>query len=458
MAELTSKASLPDGIFGIQAGSKFCKSAPAVSASVSPLCPNCSSKNTWRNGHRNAPFGAPIQRWICRDCGHRFSDPADVARAKKELQDDLSIESKELKRDVPLSNNCQICDEKTSKVSVNLAKGTKNLVTELIEQKLVVPQKETYDIQDLRGAVVNFIFYMQQHEKAETTVRHYGYSLDYLIDYGANLYDPASVKDVLVNKLKDKTTERKYNLVKAYKSFMTAYDMDVKAAALPKYKPGRKLPYLPPEAHMDQLIASCSYEMAAFLQLLKETAARPIEAMRILWEELDFIQKKIPINHPAKGCNPRVLDMSDKLFNMLKSLPQDQKKVFIYKNERVAGKTFRVMRQHAIVKTGIKELRKITLYTFRYWRATVEFQETGREVPVMILLGHKTTRYIFIYVQLAHIYFGGVKKYVTIWVTDRDQETKANEEGYEYVRTDSKDGASLYRKVDTSAAKMIGHD
>ena len=32
------------------------------------------------------------------------------------------------------------------------------------------------------------------------------------------------------------------------------------------------------------------------------------------------------------------------------------------------------------------------------------------------------------------------------------------EEGYEDVRTDSADQASLFRKVDTSAAKLIGHD
>jgi len=117
-----------------------------------------------------------------------------------------------------------------------------------------------------------------------------------------------------------------------------------------------------------------------------------------------------------------------------------------------------MMRTKAAAKLGIKELRKITLYTFRYWRATVEFQETGREVPVMILLGHKSTKYMWLYVQLAHVYFGGSKKYVSLWVTDREQETKAIEQGYDYVRTDPKDGASLYRKVDTSAAKMIGHD
>jgi hypothetical protein len=150
--------------------------------------------------------------------------------------------------------------------------------------------------------------------------------------------------------------------------------------------------------------------------------------------------------------------MSEKLSNMLKSLPHDQEKVFIYKNERVAGRTFRTMRQRAITKTGIKEIRKITLYTFRYWRATIEFQETGREVPVMILLGHKSTKYLWLYVQLAHIYFGGTPKYTSIWVNNREEETKLSDAGYTLVRTDPKDGSSLYRKQLSSAAQLIGHD
>jgi hypothetical protein len=116
------------------------------------------------------------------------------------------------------------------------------------------------------------------------------------------------------------------------------------------------------------------------------------------------------------------------------------------------------MRKHAITKTGIKELRKITMYTFRYWRATVEFQETQKEVPVMILLGHTSTKYLWLYVQLAHIYFGGTPKYSSIWVTDREQETKAADEGYTYIRTNPKDAASLYRKVISSGAQLIGHD
>jgi len=110
---------------------------------------------------------------------------------------------------------------------------------------------------------------------------------------------------------------------------------------------------------MDQVIAACSCQMATFLQLLKETAARPVEAMRILWDELDFLQGVIPIKHPAKGCNPRVLRMSEKLSNMLKNLPRSHEKVFIYKNEQVGGKTFLIVRKHTIKKQEQKNSEKL---------------------------------------------------------------------------------------------------
>ncbi len=45
------------------------------------------------------------------------------------------------------------------------------------------------------------------------------------------------------------------------------------------------------------------------------------------------------------------------------------------------------------------------------------------------------------------ITFGGPKKYVSLWIYDREQESRAVDQGYEYVRTDPKDGASLYRKA-----------
>ena len=72
---------------------KSVSTTTADTNSQSPICPKCKINNTWRNGHRNPLFGKPIQRWICRDCGYRFVDPVDVAKAKEEFQLMQLIES-----------------------------------------------------------------------------------------------------------------------------------------------------------------------------------------------------------------------------------------------------------------------------------------------------------------------------------------------------------------------------
>ena len=56
------------------------------------------------------------------------------------------------------------------------------------------------------------------------------------------------------------------------------------------------------------------------------------------------------------------------------------------------------------------------------------------------------------------IYFRGTpKKYINLWVTNREEESKAIESGFDYIRT-ATDGASFCRKADSTAATIIGHD
>jgi len=77
----------------------------------------------------------------------------------------------------------------------------------------------------------------------------------------------------------------------------------------------------------------------------------------------------------------------------------------------------------------------------------------------MILLGHKSTKYLWLYIQLSKIYFGGTPKYTHIWVTTREEESKAFDDGYQFIRRDPTDGACLYgKKIVGSAAQLIGHD
>ena len=65
--------------------------------------------------------------------------------------------------------------------------------------------------------------------------------------------------------------------------------MHGKTWTLPIYRRVRKLPFIPTELEIDQLIAGCSNRLAAFLQLLKETGMRCGEACGLLkWTDLDL--------------------------------------------------------------------------------------------------------------------------------------------------------------------------
>lgn len=132
---------------------------------------------------------------------------------------------------------------------------------------------------------------------------------------GANLYDPESVKEV-TSKQTTWSPERKQMAVHTYSTFLK---MTGGKWEPPRYKRVQKLPWIPIEQEVDQLIAGCSHRIATFLQLLKETGTRPGEAWQLDWPDIDFKKAVIYIT-PEKGSNPRVLPISDTLVSMLKRL------------------------------------------------------------------------------------------------------------------------------------------
>jgi hypothetical protein len=247
-------------------------------------CPRGCKGKVWRDGHYLSMFGDPIQRWSCCACGYKFSDPKDLLKAKKALQQVEKIESMKLKSPRDIDSNCQIC-----------VTETKNLVADQTTT-LVIPKK--HEKEDLKGAVVSFIWHLKRQNYAEDTLYGYGYNLQALIELGIDLFDPQSFVDKMTQLGDSKTNVRKYNLAKAYKAFLNFYTIK---ADIPKYKFKRPLPYLPPETFLDQLIASAtSSQMSTFMQTLKETGARPGEAYRLEWNDIDVANKTINISHQKK--------------------------------------------------------------------------------------------------------------------------------------------------------------
>jgi ribosomal protein L37AE/L43A len=108
-------------VFDTNAGSNSCKSEPTLnSTGNSPLCPQCKSKKVWRAAHRYSVYGDKIQRWLCRDCGLRFSDPNDVKKSWSNQEKAARSElSNEIKMAPDIVTSSQIC-----------VTETKNLVAE----------------------------------------------------------------------------------------------------------------------------------------------------------------------------------------------------------------------------------------------------------------------------------------------------------------------------------------
>lgn len=110
----------------------------------------------------------------------------------------------------------------------------------------------------------------------------------------------------------------------------------------------------------------------------------------------------------------------------------------------MAWKTFARMRKRAVHKLGNPELSKIDFYTFRYWRATMEYRRLRDFGAVMILLGHKSLKYVLLYAQLSDSYDprGG---YFVKEAFNRQEAKQLLEDGFEYVM--DKEGVSLFRKI-----------
>jgi len=412
------------GIFGEAGSVKTGKSDTRESAGTNPSCPQCGSKKLWRDGLRYSIFGDEIQRWLCRDCGLRFSDPRDVQRAWSTFERVERIESKALKSGDDKVTTRQIC-----------VTETKNLAAE--QKTMEVPRRSEVD---LKGAIVEFLWQLKKQNRSEDTIKAYGYALNTIVNIGVNLYDPQSFLEKMPSQTQWSEI-RKYNITKAYRCFLNENKIK---ASLPKYRVTRPLPYIPTEEFLDQLIASSNQQMATFLQTLKETGARPGEAWKLEWDDLDIEGKKLNISHPEKGCNPRIRPISPKLLRMLLALPRTKKRIFTYKSRDVAGKTFRAMRKRATQKLGNPELRKIDFYTFRYWRATMEYRRYHDFGCVMVLLGHKSLRYVLLYAQLSDAYCSN-EAYVCKEARTRQEAKQLIEEGFEYVM--DKEGISLFRKI-----------
>jgi integrase len=263
-----------------------------------------------------------------------------------------------------------------------------------------------------------------------------------LIAKQCDITNPYEVKEVLANKDKCKWNDlTKKNFVATYTGFLKFIK---KTWEQPTYKPAERLPFIPTETEIDQLIASMGTVTATLLQMLKETGMRIGEATILQWQDISFQQKIVNIT-PEKGSNPRILPISDKLIAMLNQLNREREHLF---RQDIDGlrTTFGNQRTEAAEKLHNERLKLIHFHTFRHWKGTMEYHKTKDIKHVQYILGHKHSDSTDVYINLEQaIFLADSDEWITTVTHNETEELKAIEANFTLVRAINETTA-IYKK------------
>jgi integrase/uncharacterized protein YlaI len=433
-------------------------------------CPSCGSRKIWKNGLK---YG--IQTYLCRDCSGRFLDSTQ----KRVIKFNVSSKSRETLNSRPDFANINVsysdlCVKKTlndlffsfredvsshvdsqkSMIGKNinaflpiignvksaspLEDGAKNLTS-------VEPQIEALaggtklTESELKGKLIEFIWWLKKQKKnySETTINKRAGIIRTLYNCGANLYDPTSV--ILTVRMQKWCDGTKANVICAYASFCRAFNIPVDE--LPKYDQTPKLPFIPLEREIDQLIASGSKKVSTFLQTLKETTCRSGEAWKLEWIDIDNEHNVVTINKPEKHGLPRQIKVSSKLISMIQALPKTSKHVFGEGKLRHFRKNFIFQRRRVAKRLQNPRIEQIHFHTLRHWGATMLYHKTKSILHVKERLGHKSIQNTMIY---THLVTFEADEYITKRTNDINEAEELLKAGFDYVM--DMEGYKLFRK------------
>lgn len=372
-----------------------------------------------KNGHRLDGR----QRYECNKCGRGFTE-----KTQKSSEYDGTIRSRGLNRAEPTLKLAGE-REKHPETGVGAVVGT-----EMGEMKTL--QIQSSDLlktfpEDIQPKILQYAVKELSKGRAELGVKTYIKDLRQLLKRGADLYDPQSVAETIANVPKEEwEAGTKENKVISYNSFLKFLGGNWEK---PHYKKRRKVPFIPLEKEIDELVAGCSKLVATSLQVAKDTGARKGEIGRLEWIDIDFERCVIAINHPEKGSDTRVVPVTRKCVEMINQLPKRQERIF--RDMASIYKRLMKQRRRLAYKLDNPRLLKIGLHTMRHWKGTMEYHRKPDLLHVAYILGHRNIRNTQIYVHLEHQLFqnGPADDFIVKVAHNVQEACKLLEVGFEYV-------------------------
>lgn len=374
-------------------------------------CPKCHSKKNWKDGMRETTLGY-FQRYLCKDCNFRFSEKSY--------------------KDYELTENSQLCVIQQDAKKLDTATKIKTVAGETKESTISQENSE--------AEIIEFIWYMKKQGYKESTYLSRDRRLRRLVNLGADLNNPESVKETIANQGKWKDSMKEV--------VVFAYNLFAKWKGLkwerPRYKAIRELPFIPQEREIDDVIAGCNEEIVLLIQIGKETGARAGEIFAIKWTDIDFERRTLQII-AEKGSNPRLFKLSNKLFDRLNSLPKPNERIFNhYSNLNNLRRTYERQRNRTAQRLRNPRLKKITFHTLRHWKGSTEYHKTKDLLHVQQTLGHKNIKNTMLYIQLASVE-ESESQFICKVAKEPKEIQDLIEQGFQFVC--SQDGLTYFKKL-----------
>lgn len=362
------------------------------------VCPSCGSSRVVSDGTRNLSSGLTVQRFKCKQCFHRFTDPTVL----KTVSDNRG--------------NGQVC-----------VTETKNLTAQ-------------QDLETVCAGDSNLIEYAWRQLKAgnsEATIRQRVNILQIIQRKGGNLSNPETVTTLLATELLTKA--QKYSWTAHYRSYTKTMKLSWDPPRV-RYQP--KEPFLPTREEIEILVHSANKRLATFLQTLKTTGGRAGEICKLKWTDINTEKNTVSINDAEKNSRNRTIKVPAKTIAMINALNKRYEPYIFNPNPDTSRANFTNLRNRLAKIHQNPRLKQIHLHTFRHFFATEKLKQTKQLTYVQYLLGHKsvinTERYTHMTDFNSDQYYSAVANTV-------EEGRKLAEDGWTYFQTF--EGVKVFRKL-----------
>ena len=161
-----------------------------------------------------------------------------------------------------------------------------------------------------------------------------------------------------------------------------------------------KVPFIPRESEINQLIDACSVSSAAFLRIIMETGGNASsEIIHLKWADIDSQNHTVKITN-AENSQTRITTVSAKTIVMINSMPRQQGDYLF--SQSIASFRKEVDRAKKKLTKTLQNPRfsQINFRSIRHWKGVTEYLKTRDILNIQRLLGMRNIRSALRYISL----------------------------------------------------------